>query len=78
MKPVVLVRGKTYAVKANRDVVEFEFLNEKTGQAMVHPLGEYDVSKWHGVNPDTLEEYSSATLRSKAPADSTKPFGKTS
>jgi hypothetical protein len=75
MKPVVLVRGKTYSLKASQDVVEFEFVNEKTGQAMIHPLGEYDVAKWYGVNPDALQEYSSATVRA-AKTDTTKPFGK--
>jgi hypothetical protein len=78
---VPLVRGKTYSLKRKdaTEVVEFEFVNEKTHLAMVHPLGEYDVSKWFGVKASDLEVYSSATVRAAAAEKKSKqpqPYGK--
>jgi len=62
MANLALVRGKTY-MKKDKSVVEFEFVNERTGLAMIHDLGEYDMGKWYGVLPEELEEYNSANVR---------------
>jgi hypothetical protein len=81
MQNLPLVRGKTYSLKKNdiTEVVEFEFMNEKTHLAMVHPLGEYDVSKWFGVKVSDLEVYSSVTVRASITEKKSKqpqPYGK--
>lgn len=60
---LALVRGKSY-LRKDKSVVEFEFINERTGLAMVHDLGEYDTAKLFGVRPDELEEYNSSNVRS--------------